>query len=177
MQGHPSSATSAQQWQALVSTPALMLSGQTNDGRNFPVSIRAYGAQAAFKLVSLQRIDKYTRSARTFHALNRRVSKFYLLAVYSFDSSSWIGVRLNVLGAAFASALAAYLVYGDHHYSPANIGFSLNMAGEQSCSNSRTTTDVAFEVAFSGIILFWIRVMNDFEVDCEDVLICSDCNY
>lgn len=35
------------------------------------VSIRAYGAQDAFKGESLKRINNYTRSARTFYNLNR----------------------------------------------------------------------------------------------------------
>lgn len=35
------------------------------------VSIRAYGAQDAFKGESLTRIDRYTRTARTFYNLNR----------------------------------------------------------------------------------------------------------
>lgn len=34
-------------------------------------SIRAYGAEAAFIKESLDRIDKYTRAARTFYNLNR----------------------------------------------------------------------------------------------------------
>lgn len=38
------------------------------------VSIRAYGAQSAFKTVSLGRIDKYTRTARTFHNLGWSVN-------------------------------------------------------------------------------------------------------
>lgn len=39
--------------------------------RTISVSIRAYGAQNAFKLESLLRIDRYTRAARTFYNLNR----------------------------------------------------------------------------------------------------------
>lgn len=38
------------------------------------VSIRAFGAQDAFKTETLSRIDRYTRSARTFYTLNRQVS-------------------------------------------------------------------------------------------------------
>lgn len=37
------------------------------------VSIRAYGAESEFKAESLVRIDRYTRSARTFYNLNRYV--------------------------------------------------------------------------------------------------------
>ena len=96
------------------------------------VSIRAYGAQDAFKHEFLRRIDSFSRPARTFYNLNR-----------------WISVRIDALGAAFASALAAWLVYGPGSATAdaSKTGFSLNMA-----------------VTFSGIILWWVRVLNDFEV-------------
>ncbi|KXN82428.1 ATP-binding cassette transporter abc4 [Leucoagaricus sp. SymC.cos] len=73
-------------------------------------SIRAYGAQDAFRLESLKRIDFYSRVARVSYNLNR-----------------WISVRIDVLGALFTTCLAAYLVYGSSA-KPENIGFSLNMA-------------------------------------------------
>ena len=37
----------------------------------FKVSIRAYGAQHAFREESYRRIDKYTRSGRAFYNMNR----------------------------------------------------------------------------------------------------------
>ena len=43
------------------------------------VSIRAYNAQHTFKLESLSRINRYTRSARTFYNLNRYVSKSWVI--------------------------------------------------------------------------------------------------
>ncbi|KAJ7785923.1 hypothetical protein B0H16DRAFT_1657372 [Mycena metata] len=92
-------------------------------------SIRAYGAEASIVNISLDRIDKYTRTARTFYNLNR-----------------WICVRIDALGGMFAASLAYYLVYFQSH-SPSNIGFSLNMA-----------------IGFSGMILWWVRVLNDFEI-------------
>ncbi|KAJ6575530.1 hypothetical protein B0H10DRAFT_2168545 [Mycena sp. CBHHK59/15] len=92
-------------------------------------SIRAYGAQSDIIKISLERIDRYTRTARTFYNLNR-----------------WICVRIDALGGLFAASLAYYLVYFQSH-TPANIGFSLNMA-----------------IGFSGMILWWVRVLNDFEI-------------
>lgn len=41
------------------------------------VSIRAYGAQNAFKQVSLDRINRYVRSARVFYNLNRLYFPLY----------------------------------------------------------------------------------------------------
>ena len=100
------------------------------------VSIRAYSAQGMFRDESLNRIDKFSRPARTFYNLNR-----------------WISVRIDAIGALFSSGLAAYLVYGTgalHDHRPghaAAIGFSLNMA-----------------VGFSSMILWWVRILNEFEV-------------
>ncbi|KAF9458727.1 P-loop containing nucleoside triphosphate hydrolase protein [Collybia nuda] len=92
-------------------------------------SIRAYGSQKSFKDESLNRINRYTRAARTFYNLNR-----------------WICIRIDAMGGLFAAALAAYLVYF-RGQTASNTGFSLNMA-----------------VGFSGMILWWVRVLNDFEV-------------
>ncbi|KAF8528012.1 hypothetical protein BU17DRAFT_81241 [Hysterangium stoloniferum] len=94
------------------------------------VSIRAYGAQAAFTSESLKRIDKYTRPARVYYNLNR-----------------WIGVRIDAIGTAFTACLALYLAYSKTFHTPSDAGFSLAMA-----------------VAFSDRILWWIRILNEFEV-------------
>ncbi|EIN13416.1 P-loop containing nucleoside triphosphate hydrolase protein [Punctularia strigosozonata HHB-11173 SS5] len=93
-------------------------------------SIRAYGAQIPFKRESMQRIDRYTRAARTFYNLNR-----------------WICVRIDVLGGLFSAGLAAYLLYVQGMRDASNTGFSLTMA-----------------VAFSSMILWWVRCLNEFEV-------------
>ncbi|KAF8845471.1 hypothetical protein BDN67DRAFT_993677 [Paxillus ammoniavirescens] len=93
-------------------------------------SIRAYGAQKAFQEQSLDRIDRYSKSARMFYNLNR-----------------WVCIRIDFVGSLFTTALAAYLVYGSTR-DAANIGFSLNMA-----------------VGFSSMILFWVRILNQVEVD------------
>ncbi|KAF7972222.1 hypothetical protein HWV62_18618 [Athelia sp. TMB] len=76
------------------------------------VSIRAYGAQSASRVESETRIDKYTRTARTFYNL-----------------ACWISLRIEVLSAALTAALAAYFVYGSSASSSASsAGFSLTLA-------------------------------------------------
>ncbi|KZP21077.1 P-loop containing nucleoside triphosphate hydrolase protein [Athelia psychrophila] len=77
------------------------------------VSVRAYGAQEAFRTKTMSRIDKYTRTARTFYNL-----------------SCWIALRIDVMGAVFTTSLASYLVYSPlaGHLSAAEAGFSLNLA-------------------------------------------------
>ncbi|KAF9054811.1 multidrug resistance-associated ABC transporter [Panaeolus papilionaceus] len=74
------------------------------------VSIRAYGAQAAFKQESLKRINHYVRINRPSYNLNR-----------------WIGIRIDTLGSVFTTALASYLVYGPA-IGAANTGFILSVA-------------------------------------------------
>lgn len=95
------------------------------------VSIRAYGAEERFKKESMSRIDRYTRSARTFYNLNRCVFLLQCLHVLSFASYRWVSVRLETMAAAFSSGLAAYLVYGQTSVGASKVGFSLNMAGER----------------------------------------------
>lgn len=63
------------------------------------------------------------------------------------NSGRWVNVRLDILGSLFASGLASYLIYGRTLPTAADTGFSLTMA-----------------VGFSGMILWWVRVLNVFEV-------------
>ncbi|KAI9444468.1 hypothetical protein H4582DRAFT_1805817 [Lactarius indigo] len=95
-------------------------------------SIRAYGAQLAFREESYRRIDRYSRAGRSFYNMNRQV-----------------GLRIDFLGGLFAAGLAAYLIYVPNGRSlPSDTGFSLTMA-----------------IGFSGLILWWVRSFNDFEVN------------
>ncbi|KAF8830087.1 hypothetical protein HHX47_DHR2000412 [Lentinula edodes] len=63
-----------------------------------------------------------------------------------YNLNRWIDVRVDAISNVFAAALAAYLLYVGHG-DASNVGFSLNMA-----------------VGFSGTILWWIRIVNQFEV-------------
>ncbi|TCD60867.1 hypothetical protein EIP91_009386 [Steccherinum ochraceum] len=75
------------------------------------VSIRAYGAQDAFRKESYKRIDHWLRAEITFWNLNR-----------------WVSVRSSVIAGMFAAGLATYLVYGSQVNSASTTGFSLTMA-------------------------------------------------
>ncbi|KAH9059056.1 hypothetical protein EDB87DRAFT_1577854 [Lactarius vividus] len=93
------------------------------------VSIRAYGAQLAFREESYRRIDKYSRANRSFWNMNRKV-----------ESTRWINLRTDFLGGLFAASLAAYLIYvPSEHSLPSDTGFSLTMA-----------------IGFSSLILWWV---------------------
>ncbi|QRV86003.1 ABC transporter transmembrane region [Ceratobasidium sp. AG-Ba] len=74
-------------------------------------TIRAYRAEELFKEEALNRIDRYTRVARSFYNLNR-----------------WVCVRMDTLGGAFAAGLAAYMVYGRPSVDASDTGFSLSSA-------------------------------------------------
>ncbi|KAI9509765.1 hypothetical protein F5148DRAFT_1275094 [Russula earlei] len=97
-------------------------------------SIRAYGAQLAFREESYRRIDRYTRAGRSFYNMNR-----------------WISLRIDFLGGLFAAGLAAYLIYiPNNHVLPSDTGFLLTMA-----------------IGFSGMILWWVRMYNEVEVNSD----------
>ncbi|KAJ7668054.1 multidrug resistance-associated ABC transporter [Mycena rosella] len=74
------------------------------------VSIRAFGAESKFNAESLARIDRYTRTARSFYNLNR-----------------WVSIRVDFLGSMFSAGLAVYLVY-IKRTSAGDSGFLINMA-------------------------------------------------
>ncbi|KAH9939288.1 P-loop containing nucleoside triphosphate hydrolase protein [Epithele typhae] len=67
-----------------------------------------------------------------------------------FNLNRWISLRLEALSSLIAACLGAYLIYWTHS-DAATTGFALNMA------------DIL--VGFSGMILWWIRNLNDFEVN------------
>ncbi|KAF8803435.1 multidrug resistance-associated ABC transporter [Phlegmacium glaucopus] len=98
------------------------------------VSIRAYGAQQSFRTESMKKLNHYVKVSRT-----------------SFNLSRWIGIRIDLLGATFTTALASYLLV-NRSLNAANIGFSLNMALE-----------------FCTTILWLVRLYNDFEVQANSL--------
>ncbi|KZV72448.1 P-loop containing nucleoside triphosphate hydrolase protein [Peniophora sp. CONT] len=77
------------------------------------VSLRAYGAQEAFREELHRRVNEYTRVSRTSTNINR-----------------WLALRISSIGGLFSSGLGAYLIYGPGSQTilPSTIGFSLTMA-------------------------------------------------
>lgn len=130
----------------------------------YAASIRAYGAESAFKAEARRRIDRYTRTARVFYNLNR-----------------WIAVRINAIGGLFSAGLAAYLVYGTA--SPASVtGFSLSLVslhvrhdlefGSHLAADRYVLADgmqicETLPACYSTLlqILWWNRNLNRFEVE------------
>ncbi|EMD39557.1 hypothetical protein CERSUDRAFT_111872 [Gelatoporia subvermispora B] len=81
----------------------------------------------------------------------RRINRYTRAAVPFYNLNRWLCIRTDALGGLFAALLAAYLVYGDNARA-SNIGFSLTMA-----------------VSFSGMILWWIRVLNELELSANSL--------
>ncbi|KAJ8703097.1 hypothetical protein PTI98_001750 [Pleurotus ostreatus] len=75
-----------------------------------------------------------------------RIDKYTRASRTFYNLNRWICIRIDAFGNLFAVALAAYLLYGVRQ-GASNTGFSLNMA-----------------VGFSSMILYWVRVYNEFEV-------------
>jgi len=76
----------------------------------------------------------------------KRINRYTSAARVFYNLNRWVSLRIDTVGGLFAAGLGIYLVYFQKN-SASNIGFSLNMA-----------------VGFSAMILWWIRVLNDFEV-------------
>ncbi|KAG8697036.1 hypothetical protein FRC09_008111, partial [Ceratobasidium sp. 395] len=77
----------------------------------------------------------------------KRIDKYSRPARTFYNLNRWICIRMDALGGAFAAGLAAYFVYVRTSTNASDTGFSLTMA-----------------VAFSGGILWWVRILNEFEV-------------
>ncbi|KAI0068087.1 hypothetical protein BV25DRAFT_1834393 [Artomyces pyxidatus] len=79
----------------------------------------------------------------------KRIDRYTRAARTFYNLNRWVSLRIDILGGLFAAALGAYLIYGPGSGKalPSDTGFSLTMA-----------------VGFSGLILWWVRVLNDFEV-------------
>ncbi|TFK76755.1 P-loop containing nucleoside triphosphate hydrolase protein [Pluteus cervinus] len=80
-----------------------------------------------------------------------RIDKYTRARRSFYDLNRWITVRIDGMAAAFSAGLAAWLVYGPGN-TATNTGFSLNMA-----------------IGFSGLILWWIRLLNLLEVEANSL--------
>ncbi|KAJ3558885.1 hypothetical protein NM688_g664 [Phlebia brevispora] len=82
----------------------------------------------------------------------RRLDHYVRIARTFYNLNRWIGIRISALTTLYTGALACYLVYGGSNYSASTVGFVMIMAS-----------------AFSGKILFWVRVYNDFEIQANSL--------
>lgn len=79
--------------------------------------------------------DRYTRAANSFYLLNR-----------------WVTIRMDLLGAVFSAALAAFLTYGNHGLDASIVGYALTLG-----------------ISAAQYILWVVRLGNEFEVQGNSV--------
>ncbi|KJA13742.1 hypothetical protein HYPSUDRAFT_72890 [Hypholoma sublateritium FD-334 SS-4] len=82
----------------------------------------------------------------------KRIDHYVRIARVSYNLNRWIGIRIDWTGALFIAALAAYLVYGGGTLGASNTGFTLNMC-----------------IDFCTMILWWVRIFNQFEVEANSL--------
>lgn len=94
------------------------------------MSVRAYGAQEAFKSESLRRINGYIRPARSFYNCNRCVTLPYAYYTNSLNLYRWVCIRIDAIGSGFAACLAGYMLYDGlgSTRSASDTGFALSTA-------------------------------------------------
>ncbi|KAL0569937.1 hypothetical protein V5O48_012021, partial [Marasmius crinis-equi] len=97
-------------------------------------------------IVGLTSVRAYGVEKRFIRESSSRIDRYTRIAVTFFNLNRWIDIRMDFLGGIFASVLASCLVYGSAQ-SASRTGFSLNMA-----------------VIFNLHILWWIRHLNELEV-------------
>ncbi|CAE7138909.1 unnamed protein product [Rhizoctonia solani] len=98
-------------------------------------------------LAGITSIRAYGAEDQFKNEVMKRVDKYTRASRTFYNLNRWISFRMDALGGLFASGLAAYLVYVGSSPEASNTGFSLNRA-----------------VLLSSGIIWWVRVLNDLEV-------------
>lgn len=81
----------------------------------------------------------------------RRADKYTRTARAFYNLNRWVTIRIDMLGGLFASLLAAFLIYGPK-LDASTAGFALSQA-----------------ISFSSLILWWVRLVNEMEVQGNSV--------
>lgn len=109
-------------------------------------------SQFAAAVSGVTSIRAYGAEAKVQRQLQVRADHYTQCATSMYNLNRWINIRVDVLGAIFSSGLAYYLLFGSTKYDSILIGFGLNQA-----------------VSVSEIILHWVKISNEFEVQCNSV--------
>jgi ABC-type multidrug transport system fused ATPase/permease subunit len=96
-------------------------------------------------------IRAYGAQAQLRAEAQRRTDKYTRAATAFYNLNRWVTVRIDMLGGLFASLLAGFLVYGPK-LDASTSGFALSQA-----------------ISFSGLILWWVRMVNEMEVQGNSV--------
>lgn len=109
-------------------------------------------SQFAAAISGVTSIRAYGAESKVQRQLQIRADHYTQCATSMYNLNRWINIRVDVLGAVFSAGLAAFLVFGSTKFDPVLIGFGLNQA-----------------VSVSEIILYWVKVANEFEVQCNSI--------
>lgn len=77
-----------------------------------------------------------------------RLDNYMRLARPQYNLNRWVSVRIETLGSLLTASLGAYMLYVTNTRGPSQTGFALDMA-----------------VGFSELILFWVRIGNELELE------------
>lgn len=91
-------------------------------------------------------IRAYAAQEQIRRDVREKADKYSRSATAFYNLNRWITVRIDMLGGLFASLLGAFLIYSVH-LDPSTSGFALLQA-----------------IAFSSMILVWVRLVNEMEV-------------
>lgn len=97
-------------------------------------------------IAGLTSIRAYGAQQRFKQESLNRIDSYVRASRTFYNLNRWVCIRIESAGGLFAASLAAYMIYFQNKES-STTGFSLNMA-----------------VGASGMILWWVRTLNEFEV-------------
>ncbi|KAH7097252.1 hypothetical protein BKA62DRAFT_751274 [Auriculariales sp. MPI-PUGE-AT-0066] len=98
-------------------------------------------------IAGLTSIRAYGAEDAFMQEVRHRIDAYTRAARSFYNLNRWISVRITLLGGLFSAGLAAYMLYVSKS-DASTTGFSLSLT-----------------VAFSGMILWWTRSINEFEVE------------
>ncbi|WVR03866.1 hypothetical protein IAU60_000864 [Kwoniella sp. DSM 27419] len=96
-------------------------------------------------------IRAYGAQQKLRNEAQRKADKYTRAATAFYNLNRWVTIRIDMLGGLFASSLAAFLVYGPR-LDASTSGFALSQA-----------------ISFSAYILWWVRLVNEMEVQGNSV--------
>jgi hypothetical protein len=116
---------------------------------------------------SIDNIDRRVLASRTFYDLNRWWEMPFLICMCSSETNAQhrISARVDLLSAIFGFTLGTYLVYGPSTINPSDVGFTLVVAGTHRPVAVRNGPWCAGVVAFSDMIINWVRQFNALELE------------
>jgi ABC-type multidrug transport system fused ATPase/permease subunit len=96
-------------------------------------------------------IRAYGAQKKLMREAQIRADKYTRAATAFYNLNRWVTVRIDMLGGLFAASLAGFLVYGPR-LDASTSGFALSQA-----------------ISFSGMIIWWVRIVNELEVQGNSV--------